>query len=165
MALLELIDPAADSALAQVEDLAQRSGQPRFAYLAASRRAACTLLTGNVDDAERQIAAAAELADALGEPDGPGVRWTQLLALGFARGGAAGAGTVLRSLGPSVMPPEFAPQETAFRHLADGDTAAGRSRAACRTAHRDRVAVPVAGAGRIPFRMPALWGARSLHGV
>lgn len=124
VALLELIDPAADSALTQVEDLAQRSGQPRFAYLAASRRAAYTLLTGNVDDAERQIAAAAELADALGEPDGPGVRWTQLIALGLARGGAAGAGTVLRSLGPSVMPSEFAPHETAFRHLANGDTAA-----------------------------------------
>jgi hypothetical protein len=125
VALLELIDPAAEAALAQLEDLAQRTGQPRLAYLAASRRAAYALLTGPVAEAERQINAAAELADTLGEPDGFGVRATQLIALGLARGGAAGEGAMLRSFGRSeMMPPEFAAQERAFRWLADGDPAA-----------------------------------------
>src|SRR6185312_13834122 len=49
----------------QLEDLAQRTGQPRLVYLAVSRRAAYTLLTGPVAEAERQINAAAELADTL----------------------------------------------------------------------------------------------------
>ena len=100
VALLELIDPAAEAALAQLEDLAQRTGQPRLTYLAASRRAAYTLLTGPVAEAERQINAAAELADTLGEPDGFGVRATQLIALGLARGGVAGVGAMLRSFDP-----------------------------------------------------------------
>lgn len=125
VALLELIDPAAEAALVQLEDLAQRTGQPRLVYLAASRRAAYTLLTGPVAEAERQINAAAELADTLGEPDGFGVRATQLIALGLARGGAAGVGAMLRSFDRSeMMPPEFAAQERAFRRLADGDQAA-----------------------------------------
>jgi hypothetical protein len=137
VALLELIDPAAEVALAHLEDLAQRSSQPRLVYLAASRRAAYTLLTGQLAEAERQINAAAELADTLGEPDGLGVRWTQLLAVGLARGGAAGVGAILQSLNPSMMmPAEFAPQDAAFRRLADGDPAAAAAalRAAPRTA-------------------------------
>jgi len=126
-ALLELADPEAGFALNELEELADQLHQPRLSYLAASRRAAFTVLIGDSLDAERQIDAAHELGAALGEPDAYGVYTTQILALNLARGGAQSAGEGLARLPAGVMPPEFAPHEAALRHLGQGDAAAARA--------------------------------------
>jgi tetratricopeptide (TPR) repeat protein len=124
VALLELADPLALTALIEMEELAERLRQPRLSYLAASRRAGFTMLTGDSVAAEAQIHAAYELATAIGEPDGVGVWVTQLVALALGRGGATAAGEALQAIGMPAMPPEYAVQQAAMRHLAEGDTAA-----------------------------------------
>ncbi|WP_203909074.1 ATP-binding protein [Rhizocola hellebori] len=149
IALLELADPLASSALLEMEELAEQSRQPRLTYLAASRRAAFTILTGDSAKAASQISAAHELAAAIGEPDGDGVWVTQLVALALGQGGAVAAGKAMQALPGPAMPPEYAVQESAMRHLAQGDAAA-----AAAALGTPRPVPPVSG-----FRWRALAGA------
>jgi hypothetical protein len=124
VALAELADPRAAGALADVEARAERLREPHLMYLAMSRRATWTALTGSLDAAERQIAAAGDLADGIGEPDAFAVRSTQLIALAMTRGGPAGLGSALRSLGPGMMPSELAGHERALVALGESDLSA-----------------------------------------
>ena len=131
VALVELADPRAEAALREVETYADRSGQPHHRYLALSRRAALTLVAGDLVEGAAQVEQARELADALGEPDAAAVHLTQMVTIGQLRGGALGLGRVAREHDGPVMPAELAPHERAFRQLADGhrDTAAVTLRA------------------------------------
>src|SRR5262249_40986268 len=90
VALVELADPAAGSALRAAGASAQRLGQPHLRYLALSRRAAFSLATGDLEAGLRLVDEAHELADTLGEPDGWGVYATAKLMTGQLRGGAIG---------------------------------------------------------------------------
>jgi len=120
-ALAELGDPSTASALDDLVGRAERSRQPRLRYLAASRQAAYTLLTGSTDEAARLAEAARELGEATGEPDTYGVYVTQMVAIELARGGPSGMGAALRAAGGPIMPPEMLPHQRMFELLAAGE--------------------------------------------
>ncbi len=124
VALTELGDPQAAGILRELERFAEESRQPRLRYAALSRRAALTILYGDYDAADRLVEEAATLAGMLGEPDGHGVRTTQLLVLAMARDGWPGVAELERRFPGSVAPAEFAPEMRAFQNLAAGETAA-----------------------------------------
>ncbi len=81
-ALLEHGSPAFRAgARPSTSTLVERFGQPRYDYLALTRRGALALIDGRLDDAERLIDEAAALGERIGEPDTGNVRMSQLLGL------------------------------------------------------------------------------------
>ncbi|MGH3823851.1 MAG: hypothetical protein ACRDRA_13625, partial [Pseudonocardiaceae bacterium] len=85
-ALLEDGSAAFRAVLTEYLGAAERFGQPRYDYLALTRRGALALIDGRLDDAERLIEQASALGDRIGEPDTGNVRMSQLLGLVRARG-------------------------------------------------------------------------------
>ncbi|MCZ0982618.1 hypothetical protein O1L60_37050 [Streptomyces diastatochromogenes] len=119
VALLELADPTAATALRQAADAAGRSRLPRARYLVRSREAAWALLQGRFQEGTRLSGEAAALAEAIGEPDGAG--WPRPRGSpspwpgGTERGRAGPRGVRRRRTAP-----EFLPQGRCFAHLAAG---------------------------------------------
>ncbi|MFJ8622114.1 ATP-binding protein [Kitasatospora sp. NPDC093550] len=118
VALLELADPGAADALRQAAVVAGRSRLPRARYLVRSRDAAWALLRGRFREAEQLADEAAALAEAIDEPDGPGVTATQRIAAALARQGPTGIAATLAEYGDAGLPPEFLPHWRCFDHLA-----------------------------------------------
>jgi tetratricopeptide (TPR) repeat protein len=87
-ALLESGSPAFRPALDAYLAAAEAIGQPRFRYLALTRRAALELLDGRLGAAAHLIEEAARLGERIGEPDTGNVRMSQRLELVRARGDA-----------------------------------------------------------------------------
>jgi tetratricopeptide (TPR) repeat protein len=85
-ALLESGSAAFRVPLTEYIRLAERFGQPRYDYLALTRRGALALIDGRLDEAERLINEAGALGERICEPDTTNVRTGQLLALERARG-------------------------------------------------------------------------------
>ena len=85
-ALLELGSAAFLPALESSLELLDRLGQPRHRYVAATRRAALSLLQGDLEVAARRIDEAAELGHRILEPDTENVRMSQRLELVRGRG-------------------------------------------------------------------------------
>jgi tetratricopeptide (TPR) repeat protein len=77
--------PALDAYLAAADAI----GQPRFRYLALTRRAALALLDGRLSDATQLIEEAARLGERIQEPDTGNVRMSQRLELVRAQGDAS----------------------------------------------------------------------------
>ncbi|MFG2824621.1 ATP-binding protein [Kitasatospora sp. NPDC048365] len=121
VALLELADPGAAAALHRVVDAAECSRLPRARYLARSREAAWAQAQGRFEDGVRLRAEAAELADAIGEPDGPGVTATQRTVEALHREGPAGVAAALAEAGEAGLPPEFLPYGQCFALLTSGE--------------------------------------------
>ncbi|MEU8923662.1 AAA family ATPase [Kitasatospora sp. NPDC048545] len=118
VALLELADPGAADALCQAADAARRCRLPRARYLVRSRDAAWALLRGRFREAGQLSDEAAELAEAIGEPDGAGVTATQRIAAALTREGPAGVAAALAAYGESGLPSEFLPHWRCFGYLA-----------------------------------------------
>jgi hypothetical protein len=87
-ALLESGSPAFRPALDAYLAAAEAIGQPRFRYLALTRRAALELLDGRLSEAARLVEEAARLGERIGEPDTGNVRMSQRLELVRAQGDA-----------------------------------------------------------------------------
>jgi hypothetical protein len=87
-ALLETGSPAFRPALDAYLDAADAIGQPRFRYLALTRRAALALLDGRLSEAANLIEEAARLGERIQEPDTGNVRMSQRLELVRAQGDA-----------------------------------------------------------------------------
>jgi hypothetical protein len=64
----------------------ERFGQPRYDYMALTRRGALAMIDGRLDEAEHLIDEASALGERIGEPDTGNVRMSQLLGLVRARG-------------------------------------------------------------------------------
>ncbi|MDQ3577075.1 MAG: AAA family ATPase [Actinomycetota bacterium] len=71
--------------LTEYLEAAERFHQPRYDYLALTRRAALAMIDGQLDEAERLITDASALGERIGEPDTGNVRLSQLLGLVRAR--------------------------------------------------------------------------------
>ncbi|MCU1653488.1 MAG: ATPase-like protein [Pseudonocardia sp.] len=84
-ALLEAGATQFRAPLAEYLHTVERFGQPRYDYLAITRRGALALLDGRLEDAEQLIAEAARLGERIGEPDTGNVRMSQLVGLVRAR--------------------------------------------------------------------------------
>ncbi|MFF1904469.1 ATP-binding protein [Kitasatospora sp. NPDC058218] len=121
VALVELADPRAVTALYEVAQAAERSRLPRARYLVRSREAAMALLRGRFEEGGRLSREAAELAEAIGEPDGIGVAATQRMTAAVARGGPGGVVAVLEEFGDAGLPPELLPHWRCFAALAAGE--------------------------------------------
>lgn len=80
-ALLETGSPAFRPALDAYLAAAEAIGQPRFRYLALTRRAALALLDGRLSEATHLIEEAARLGERIQEPDTGNVRMSQRLEL------------------------------------------------------------------------------------
>ncbi|WP_406510943.1 ATP-binding protein [Streptomyces sp. NBC_00212] len=157
VALLELADPAAAAALRQAADVAERSRLPRARYLVRSREAAWALLEGRFLEGARLSDEAAELAEAIGEPDGSGVTATQRIAVAMAREGPSGVSAVLNECGEAGLPPEFLPHGRCFAYLA-----AGRPEAAAAVLRALPAAEELSRSGGGPWRAwPSTWRSRS----
>jgi hypothetical protein len=127
VALLEMGDPAAGSALEKVEDLATRTRQPVLGYLARSRRDGWDSMVG-VPDVEEHIAATYDLANQLEVPDGFGVYVTQLVTIDVGGGDAPRAIQARhKQVGGRLMPPDYVIEERSMELLADGDVEAAAS--------------------------------------
>jgi AAA ATPase domain len=87
-ALLETGSPAFRPALDAYLASAEAIGQPRFRYLALTRRAALALLDGMLSEATRLVEEAARLGERIREPDTGNVRMSQRLELVRAHGDA-----------------------------------------------------------------------------
>ena len=87
-ALLETGSPAFRPALDAYLAAAEAMGQPRFRYLALTRRAALELLDGRLGEAAHLIEEAARLGERIREPDTGNVRMSQRLELVRAQGDA-----------------------------------------------------------------------------
>jgi tetratricopeptide (TPR) repeat protein len=87
-ALLESGSPAFRPALDAYLAAAEAIGQPRFRYLALTRRAALELLDGRLVEAAQLVEDAARLGARIGEPDTGNVRMSQRLELVRAEGDA-----------------------------------------------------------------------------
>ena len=87
-ALLETGSPAFRPALDAYLAAADTIGQPRFRYLALTRRAALALLDGRLSEAAQLIEEAARLGERIQEPDTGNVRMSQRLELVRAQGDA-----------------------------------------------------------------------------
>ncbi|HEX6402095.1 MAG TPA: AAA family ATPase [Pseudonocardiaceae bacterium] len=85
-ALLEDGSAAFRAVLTEYLSAAEAFGQPRYDYLALTRRGALALIDGQLDEAGRLIDQASALGDRIGEPDTGNVRLSQLLGLVRARG-------------------------------------------------------------------------------
>jgi tetratricopeptide (TPR) repeat protein len=85
-ALLETGSPAFRPALDAYLAAADAIGQPRFRYLALTRRAALALLDGRLGDASDLLEEAARLGERIHEPDTGNVRMSQRLELVRAQG-------------------------------------------------------------------------------
>jgi hypothetical protein len=85
-ALLEEGSPAFRAAVTEYLYHAEGFGQPRYDYLALTRRAALALIDGRLDEAEQLIDQASALGERIREPDTENVRTGQLLELARARG-------------------------------------------------------------------------------
>ncbi|MDX6232926.1 MAG: hypothetical protein QOH68_1926 [Nocardioidaceae bacterium] len=124
VAMLEMGDPGAASALVEIEDLANRTRQPVLGYLARSRRDGWNAMLG-VPGVEERIAATYELATRLEVPDGFGVYVTQLVTVDVGNGDAP---TALKArqkqVGGRLMPPDYITEERSMELLADGDVEA-----------------------------------------
>jgi tetratricopeptide (TPR) repeat protein len=94
---LELADPAALSDLDEFIRQGMAVGQPRYAYLALTRGANLAIMAGRFADAERLIADAGELGDAIGEPDVWNVQTRLVWELCSAQGRRADAEEQLRT--------------------------------------------------------------------
>ena len=88
-ALLETGSPAFRPALDAYLAAAEAIGQPRFRYLALTRRAALELLDGRLSEAAQLVEEAARLGERIQEPDTGNVRMSQRLELVRAQGDAA----------------------------------------------------------------------------
>jgi tetratricopeptide (TPR) repeat protein len=88
-ALLETGSPAFRPALDAYLAAAEAIGQPRFRYLALTRRAALELLDGRLSEAAQLVEEAARLGERIQEPDTGNVRMSQRLELVRAHGDAA----------------------------------------------------------------------------
>jgi tetratricopeptide (TPR) repeat protein len=121
VALLEMGDPAASTALVEIEDLAAKTRQPVLGYLARSRRDGWDAMVGDPGVQDR-IAESFELATRLEVPDGFGVYVTQLVTIDVAR---TDAPTAIKSrqeqIGGRLMPPDYLVEERSMELLADGD--------------------------------------------
>jgi hypothetical protein len=80
-ALLEDGSPAFRAVLTEYLTAVEAFGQPRYDYLALTRRGALALIDGRLDDAETLIDEATALGERIGEPDTGNVRMSQLLGL------------------------------------------------------------------------------------
>lgn len=85
-ALLEDGSAAFRVVLTEYLGAVERFSQPRYDYLALTRRGALALIDGRLDGAEQLIEQASALGDRIGEPDTGNVRVSQLLGLVRARG-------------------------------------------------------------------------------
>ena len=85
-ALLEDGSAAFRPVLDRYLDAAERLGQPRHRYFAATRRAALALLDGRITEAELLLTEAAACGERIGEPDAGNVRMSQLLEVARALG-------------------------------------------------------------------------------
>ncbi|MFC5645207.1 ATP-binding protein [Kitasatospora cinereorecta] len=124
VALVELADPRAVTALHEAGQAAERSRLPRAGYLVRSREAALALLQGRFEEGERLAQEAAALAAAIGEPDGAGVAGTQRIAAAMTRDGPVGVTRAVEEAGDAALPPELLPHARCFAHLAAGEPAA-----------------------------------------
>ena len=80
-ALLEDGSPAFRAVLTEYLTAVEGFGQPRYDYLALTRRGALALIDGRLDDTEALIDEATILGERIGEPDTGNVRMSQLLGL------------------------------------------------------------------------------------
>lgn len=124
IALMETGDPLAAAMLDDLSRLAVRLRQPRYRYRVLSRQAALALFHGQFGEAQRLMDEAADLAVEIAEPDGAGVRSTQLLVLGKLRRGAAGFAAAAEEVSSGTLPAELAPMLEAIGHAEAGETAA-----------------------------------------
>jgi tetratricopeptide (TPR) repeat protein len=85
-ALLEMGSPGFRGPLTEYLHAMDRLGQPRHAYLAATRRAAAALLDGRLAEATALIEHGHRLGERIGEPDTGNVRMSQIVGLVRARG-------------------------------------------------------------------------------
>ncbi|WP_190094333.1 ATP-binding protein [Streptomyces melanogenes] len=131
VALLELADPAAATALRRAAEVAERSRLPRPRYLVRSREAAWALMRGRYEEGGRLSDEAVELARAIGEPDGLAVAASQRIVVALAREGPGGVSAAIEEGGDAGLPPEFLPLGHCFAYLAAGrpDAAAAVLRA------------------------------------
>jgi hypothetical protein len=95
---LELGDPAGVVDLEEFCGLGEAVAQPRFLYLAWTRRVALATMAGRFADAEHHLADAAELAERIGEPDAWNVRTRHLWELRTAQGRRAETEDQLRGV-------------------------------------------------------------------
>lgn len=127
VALLEMGDPTAITALAELEDLAAATQQPVLGYLARSRRDGWDVMAGR-PDVEDRIADSFELGTRFEVPDAFGVYVTQLVTISMAFLDAPAAIKARQEqTGGLVMPPDFVFEERALGLLADGDAEAARA--------------------------------------
>jgi hypothetical protein len=85
-ALLEEGSAAFRAALTDFFYAVERFGQPRYDYLALTRRGGLAMIDGRLHEADELIAQASALGERIGEPDTGNVRMSQLLGLVRARG-------------------------------------------------------------------------------
>jgi tetratricopeptide (TPR) repeat protein len=93
----ELGEPTASADLDTFIELGTAVGQPHFAYLVLTRRAARATMSGRFAEAEQLIAEAAELASSIGEPDAWNVQTRLVWELRSAQGRRAEAETLVRN--------------------------------------------------------------------
>ena len=121
VALLEMGDPTAGTALVEVEDLAARTRQPVLGYLAHSRRDGWDVMIGD-PGVEDRIADSFELATRLEVPDAFGVYVTQLVTIDVARADAPAAIRARQEqVGERLLPPDYFVEERSMELIADGD--------------------------------------------
>ena len=119
VALVELGDVRAATAITELGRVAEETGQPYLAYLAASRRDGWDLMRGACE--EDRLRRTFELGQRIEVPDAYGVYATQLLTLDLMRLDPGRIVTRHEELGNTVMPPDFEAEERAWELLGRGD--------------------------------------------
>ena len=84
--LLELGDSNARGRLTQFVERAEKLPHPRFAYLAATRRATLGMIAGDIPGIEAALASAEAIAAEHGEPDHDNVSAAEFFTLGILTG-------------------------------------------------------------------------------